>query len=334
MGSTPAKRTKEFTHPRIPRVSRKLNLASRLAGNHPAAPRNRLPPGFTLIELLVVIAIIAILAALLLPALSMAKEKARAIRCLSNMKQLTLAFRLYAEDYAGWFAPNTYSGADGWLRGWLDFNGANPDNWNPDSLLNPQRAVLSPYTTTIGIYQCPSDWATVDQTGVGRVRRVRSVSLSQAVGTWSDGKSPTHGVWLDAAGVPPTNPGGKWRVYAKESDAHDPGPAQLWIFLDEHPASINDGAFGFRMPDTTAATASQGWPDFPAGFHQNSGSLAFLDGHAELHKWMEGVSRGPGGLSSRVTSRAALHPGNIANNQDILWLARRTSALKSGGLPW
>jgi prepilin-type N-terminal cleavage/methylation domain-containing protein len=299
-----------------------------------ASDKNVASTGFTLIELLVVIAIIAILAALLLPALSRAQEKARAIRCVSNMKQMILAFRLYAEDHNGFFVPNTYSGADGWLRGWLDFNGANADNWNSDTLLNPQRAVLSSYTSTVGIYQCPSDWAAVDQPGVGRVRRVRSVALSQAVGTWSDGKSPTQGVWLDAAGVPPTNPGGKWRVYAKESAAFDPGPAQLWVFLDEHPASINDGAFGFRMPDTPAATASQGWPDFPAGFHHDSGSLAFLDGHAELHKWMETVSRGPGGLSSKVTTRGALHPGNILNNQDILWLARRTSALKVGGLPW
>ena len=290
--------------------------------------------GFTLIELLVVIAIIAILAALLLPALSRAKEKARAIRCVANMKQLILAFRLYADDNNQLFVPNTYSGADGWLRGWLDFNGANSDNWNTDTLMDRQRAVLSPYTINVGIYQCPSDWATVDQVGAGKVRRVRSVALSQAVGTWSDGQTPTQGVWLDSAGVPPSNPGGKWRVYAKDAHASDPGPAQLWVFLDEHPASINDGAFGFRMPDTPSATASQGWPDFAAGFHGDSGSFAFLDGHAELHRWVEPVSRGSRGLSAKVTSRGNLHPGNIANNQDILWLARRTSALKTGGLPW
>jgi len=290
--------------------------------------------GFTLIELLVVIAIIAILAAMLLPALSKAKSRAHAVYCMNNKKQLMVASKLYFDDFNGVIFPNTYSGAGGWLRGWLDFNGANPDNWNLDTLLNPNSAVLSTYSKNAGIYSCPADWATVDRTGFGPVKRTRSVSLSQAVGTWTDGRSPTLGVWLDSAGINPNNPGGKWRVYAKESEVTRPSPDGLWIFTDEHPASINDGAFAVRMPDSPSGTSGQGWADFPAGFHNNGGSFAFMDGHAEIHRWVEASSRGAKGLNAHVMSVGGLDYGNYPNNRDILWVAKRTSALEEGPDPY
>ena len=290
--------------------------------------------GFTLIELLVVIAIIAILAALLLPALARAKAKAHGAMCVSNMRQLLIAFKVYADDHNGLFVPNTYSGADGWLRGWLDFNGSNPDNWDRNSLLDPNRAVLGPYTKDPGIYQCPADWSTVDRPGLGRTRRIRSVALSQSIGTWSDGKSPTWGVWLDSAGCTLDHPGGKWRVYSREADCVRPSPAGLWVFVDEHPASINDGAFAVRMPNSLADTAGQGWADYPAGFHGDMGSFAFMDGHAELHKWRDGGSLGARGLGARVTSRGQLNQGNTPNNQDVFWVAQRSSAMRDGPDPW
>lgn len=110
----------------------------------------------------------------------------------------------------------------------------------------------------------------VRRAGMGRVPRIRSVAASQAAGTWRTEE-------------------GKWKVFARDSDVVR--ASQIFVFTDEHPASINDGGFGFRMPDSFSATSQQGWVDFSAGFHGGSGAFSFVDGHAEIHRWHQSPGR-------------------------------------------
>jgi len=133
------------------------------------APFSRSSPffrGFTLIELLVVIAIIAILAGMLLPALGKAKTKAQGIQCMSNQRQLSLAWTLYAGDNGDNLVWNDLTAdGSGWVRGILDYNPANPHNTNLANLRDPKYAKLAPYTQAVGIYKCPGDLSYI------RVRR-------------------------------------------------------------------------------------------------------------------------------------------------------------------
>jgi len=252
--------------------------------------------GFTLIELLVVIAIIAILAALLLPTLSRAQEKARGLKCVSNLKQLTVAWIMYADDHGGKLVWNdlTPTGS-GWVRGILDYNGANPDNTNTIFLTDPQYAKLAPYSVkTAGIYKCPSDQSTVTIGGVKRPR-VRSISLSQAMNSRDDWLS-----YLTRA---------KYRVFQKLTDLGKMGPANAYVFIDEHPDSINFGDFAVAMTDGVPDGRLY-MIDVPASYHNGAGGISFADGHAEIHKWRDPRTR------QRITgvfmsSSVQPSPGNV-----------------------
>ena len=215
---------------------------------------------FTLVELLVVIAIVAILSALLLPALGRAKAKGRQIACLSNYRQLQLCWLMYTDDYNDALPPNeTLPGADrgGWVataRTWIQGNA-----WTDSTSSN---GVLFPYNRSIKIYKCPSDRSTVRDEGT--IPRFRSVSMNMYMNHIPDPQDPTC-----------------WHRY---SEIKDPPPARAFVFIDEHENSIDNARFAL------AGRQDWFWIDFPAIRHETGCVLSFADGHSELWRWLEPIT--------------------------------------------
>jgi prepilin-type N-terminal cleavage/methylation domain-containing protein/prepilin-type processing-associated H-X9-DG protein len=290
-------------------------------------PRMR---AFTLIELLVVIAIIAILAAMLLPALSRAKAKAQAIKCLSNTKQLVTAWHMYSGDFGDRVCNNfTFDSTvntinDKLYASWVN----NVMTWGFGSSISDlsntnidwvKSGVLAPYTANaLGIYKCPGDnYLSGPQRTFGWTARLRSYSMNGLFGLTGD--KPLLRDAQTYSGLSWANP--NYRQFLKQTDV--PNPANTWLIIDENPDSISAGFFDVNLKTTA-------WADhIPGSYHNGACAFSFADGHGETHKWKSSTTIY--GVYYDNNTPAFIKPFDAAGLLDYQWYAQRTGYVLAPG---
>ena len=263
---------------------------------------------FTLIELLVVIAIIAILAALLLPALGRAKAKAQAVQCMNNSRQLMLAWKFYCDDNGEKVPSAWVNPGDWWPAGSMSppsdpvSDGRNVNNWNPE--LTVKLSTLWPYCgNNAAIFRCPADTKYPCTANGQSYPRVRSMSMLS---------------WFNGADANIARFGGpEYVVYARTTDLNRPGPAMTIVFLDERADSINDGEWCSSMVGWDPYQPST-WKivDIPGNYHGGACGVAFADGHSEIHKWKDVALNIPFGHGPNISA---------PDSKDAYWIMEHST---------